>query len=191
MSNSKDTGYRPLLRDRNLDEDAAKPVVSPGMLSSKPGVLLLPEGTVPDNALLAVTAISSVFDMADFVNPEDPVILSVADGETLRCILQFPNIFGERFYVLEGFPGFEYRDYFTNATWGLPKVSYHSLAAEITFARELNAKAELAGQTVLEKERKRIQRKSGFKKAFTDFEVEEVGSHPPHEANGAPEEGEK
>lgn len=188
MSDPKDTGYRPLLRDRNLDEDAAKPTVSPGLLGAKPGVLLLPGGTVPDNALLAVTAIASVFDMADFVNPEDPIILSVADGETLRCILEFPGIFGERFYVLEGFPGFEYRDYFTNATWGLPKVSYHSLAAEVTFARDLNAKAELAGQTVLEKERKRVQRKSGFKKAFTNFEVEEVGSHPPQEADGLPEE---
>lgn len=188
MSDIKDTGYRPLLKDRSLSEDEGKQVVTPGMLGTKPGVLLLPEGTVPTGALLAVTAIASVFDMAGFVNPEDPVILSIADGETLRCILQYPSIFGDRFYVLEGFPGYEYRDYFTNATWGLPKVSYHSLAAEITFARDLNAKAEMAGQSVLEKERKRIQRKSGFKKAFTGFEVEEVGAHPPQEADGLPEE---
>lgn len=175
MNDSKDTGYRPLLKDRDLPDDSVKQSISPGVLSAKPGVLLLPGGTVPTEALLAVTAISSVFDLADFVNPEDPVILSIADADVLRCALEYPSLFGDRFYVLDGFPGFEYKDYFVNATWGLPKVSYHSLAAEITFARELNAKAELAGQSVIEKERKRVQRKSGFKKAFTGFDVEEIG----------------
>lgn len=188
MNDVKDTGYRPLLKDRSLPDDEVKQSISPGVLSQKPGVLLLPGGTVPSEALLAVTAVSSIFDLADFVNPEDPVILSIADADVLRCALEYPALFGDRFYVLEGFPGFEYKDYFVNATWGLPKVSYHSLAAEITFARELNAKAELAGQTVIERERKRVQRKSGFKKAFTGFEVEEVGAHPPQEGDGLPEE---
>lgn len=165
--------YKPALVDTN--DDSTRSVISPGLLGSQPGVLLVPGGDVNDKQLLAVTVISSVFDMADFVNPTDSVILSIADGNTLRCILDNPLIFGKTFYVIEGFPGFEYKDYFTNATWGLPRIAYHTLAAEITFARDLNAKAELATQSVIEKERKRVTRKTGFKRPFTAFESEEIG----------------
>lgn len=183
---NKDTGYRPITKE--VDEQSSSQSVSPGMLGQKPGILLIPGGDIPANSLLSVVKISSIFDMADFVSPEDPLILSVGDGDILRCVLQYPTLFGDTFYVLEGFPGFEYKDYFTLATWGLPKVSYHSLAAEITYAREINARAELATQSVIAKERKRVQRKSGFKKQFTEFEVEEVGAHPPKESTAPPED---
>lgn len=187
---NRESVYTPVLKERSLDEQPR--VLTPAAIANIPGVLLLPGGDINENQVLAVTAISSIFDMADFVNPEETVILSIADGNTLRCVLTNPDIFGKHFYVLEGYPGFEYRDYFTNATWGLPRVSYHSLAAEVNFARELNEKSKLATQSVIEKEKRRSTRKTGFRKPFSEFDVEVIGgpstAEPSKEIGDEPDE---
>lgn len=169
----KDAGYTPVLRERSLEDKGD--ALTPKVLTDKPGVLLVPGGDIPEDGVLAIQAVTSIFDFEPFVNPEEPVIVSVADAETLRCILKFPTLFGERFYVLEGVPGFEYRDYFTETTWGLPKMSYAALAVDVTYARKVNDDIAVSRESVHQKERRRTRRKSGGQKEFKNFDVETIG----------------
>lgn len=160
-------GYKPIAA-KPTDEPKA---VSPRVIEEHPGVMLVPPGDIPSESLLAIHSVASIFDFADFVNPESSVIVCVQDLGVLDCLLSYPRLFGEHFYVLDGFPGFEYKDGFRTSTWGLPLVSYHTLATEVNYARHVNETAALAAENTLQSERRRTRRKNGSQKSFQNFGV--------------------
>lgn len=177
MKPSSASGYVPMLRDRHESDDSSAPsskAVTPRVVEEHKGIMLVPGGDIPQDSILSVTAISSVFDLEPFVDVVEPVILSIGSTEIIRCALAFPGLFGGRYFVLEGVPGFEYTSAFSEATWGLDRLSYASLSADVQYARDMNERAQLASETVHEKERRRTQRKSGHVKAFEDFEVAQI-----------------
>lgn len=160
-------GYKPIA----AKPDGEQKAVSPRVIEEHPGVMLVPPGDIPADSLLAIHSVASVFDFADFVSPESSVIVCVQDLGVLECLLSYPRLFGEHFYVLDGFPGFEYKDGFRTATWGLPLVSYHTLATEVNYARHVNETAALASENVMQSERRRTRRKNGSQKAFQNFGI--------------------
>lgn len=93
-------------------------------------VLLAP---VPDVNVESRIPMFTVAALADLVTATsgDAAVITIEPGRALQCAIDYADLFGVDFAVLQGLPGAIYSEAFNQQTWSLDRVSYDTLIADV------------------------------------------------------------
>lgn len=107
-------------------------------IKSKKTVLLAP---VPDVNVESRIPMFTVVEISDAIKAiaDDVAVITIEPGRTLQCMIDYADLFGVDFAVLQGFPGAIYSEAFNQQTWSLDRVSYDTLIADVVASERVEA----------------------------------------------------
>lgn len=131
-------------------------------------------GELPDDGLLKYSKAS---DVQAILAGEDGEVLLFDEKDVLLLDMlnQFPEVFGVQLKTLGGLPQADYAPWFTSKVWNNDEVSYAGVVSELSLEYEAAAKKAEAEQTVHDRERQQVTRKSGSVKQHSRFSVAGLG----------------
>lgn len=128
----------------------------------KPTVLVAPLGSaLPDDGIFEYVTFNS---FSELLNVKHGAVVLFRDDQAgfLRILSEHHILFGLDVKPVYGVPNSAYEPWFDDATFGLPKLSYHPLVSEVRIARDVQSVQEANRPvSVVQKEEKQVQRADG------------------------------